>query len=209
MKFRVLIMAMLATNYIYSQDFVISTSAADLVELKTLIPEIALDIKYACTDNFTGTIVYSSDRCFARKEVAKALVAVQKELKTHGFKLLIWDIFRPVKAQWKFWNICPDPNYVSDPRKGGRHTRGTAVDCTIVASKTGVPIDMGTEFDDFTEKAWRNCTTISEQAQKNRTFLEDIMNKYGFIGLPTEWWHFDYNGWESMPVLDVDIESIP
>ena len=96
-----------------------------------------------------------------------------------------------------------DARYVSDPRKGGRHTRGTAVDVTLVEFKMNKELPMGTDFDDFTPRAWITCTELPQEILKNRKKLQNIMSKHGFSVLKTEWWHFDYKGWQTYPVLDI------
>lgn len=172
-----------------------------LVEIQSVAPQIQVDLKYATEDNFTGKIVYHFNQCFFIQEVASRLQSIQRELEGIGLGLKIWDGFRPASAQWKFWNLVPDERYVSDPRKGGRHTRGTAVDLTLV-TKDGKELPMPSAFDDFSEKAHRNFMQATPEEIANREFLENIMKKYGFEGLPTEWWHFDLVGWEEYPPID-------
>jgi D-alanyl-D-alanine dipeptidase len=142
------------------------------------------------------------DRCLLLKEAALRLRDVQAELETLGLGLKVWDGFRPVAAQWAFWELVPDERYVSDPRKGGRHTRGTAVDVTLI-TREGQELPMPSVFDDFSEKAHRNYMEAPEEALNNRTLLQEVMEKHGFIGLPTEWWHFDLFGWENCPPIDI------
>lgn len=154
-----------------------------------------MDLKYATVDNFTGQVVYDFQNCFVCHEVALKLRDVQLELETMGLGLKIWDGFRPMGAQWKFWELLPDERYVSNPLKGGRHTRGTAVDVTLVTSDFKELL-MPSAFDDFSEKAHRDYKGASEEALENSLLLQKIMEKHGFIGMPTEWWHFDLIGWE-------------
>lgn len=123
------------------------------------------------------------------------IAVVQEELESIGLGLKIWDGFRPMAVQWKFWELVPDERYVSDPRKGGRHTRGTAVDVTLI-TKEGQELIMPSSFDDFSEKAHRNYQGASVEAIQNRELLEKVMEKHGFVGIPSEWWHFDFVGWE-------------
>lgn len=175
--------------------------ASELVDIQTFIPGIQVDLKYATADNFTGQVVYQFNCCLLHKDAALKLRDVQAELEVIGLSLKIWDGFRPMAAQWKFWEIIPDERYVSDPRKGGRHTRGTAVDVTLVA-KDGSELPMPSDFDDFSEKAHRNYMEVSQEAIQNRELLETVMLKHGFIGLPTEWWHFDLLNWKNYPSLD-------
>lgn len=168
---------------------------------------IPLDIRYATKNNFTKTPVYPKAYCYLRKEVAVQLSKVQADLKKRGYSLKIYDGYRPRSIQYKFWEICPDSRYVANPKKGSRHNRGAAVDLTII-DKEGKELDMGTDFDDFTKKAHRNCISLSKQAQSNRKLLENIMEKHGFIGLSTEWWHFDYKKWTDYELLDIPFEDL-
>jgi zinc D-Ala-D-Ala dipeptidase len=192
---------------LYFCFFSISFAQTDLTEIRKLDTTIILDIRYATTNNFTGKQVYEEARFFLRNESAIKILEVQKELKELGLSLKIFDGYRPLSVQKKFWEIMPDERYVADPKKGSRHNRGMAVDLTL-ADKNGNEIPMPTPYDDFTEKASRNYMDLPAQIIINRKFLEDIMVKYGFTGFPTEWWHFDYQGWEKFDVLDVDFKDI-
>lgn len=175
---------------------------SELVNIQEFMPHVIVDLKYATEDNFTGQIVYDFDCCLLVKEAALKLQEVQLELEELGLGLKVWDGFRPVAAQWKFWELVPDERYVSDPRKGGRHTRGTAVDLTLI-THDGQELLMPSDFDDFSEKAHRDYVLASEEAISNRKLLEEVMENHGFIGLPTEWWHFDLVGWENYPPIDI------
>lgn len=173
----------------------------ELIDVQSLIPRIFVDLKYATPDNFTGTRVYEFHRCFLLKEAALKLAEVQAELESMGLGLKIWDGFRPIETQWKFWELVSDERYVADPRKGGRHTRGTAVDVTLV-TKEGRELFMPSAFDDFSEKASRDYQEASEEAIRNRELLQEVMEKHGFVGYANEWWHFDFIGWENYPPID-------
>ncbi len=175
--------------------------ASELVDIQSIIPQIQVDLKYATEDNFVGHIVYNFQICLLQKEAALRLLDVQSEFKTLGLELKVWDGFRPMAAQWKFWELIPDERYVSDPRKGGRHTRGTAIDLTLI-TKNGQELPMPSAFDDFSEKAHRNYMEATSEEIANRELLQIIMEKHGFIGLPTEWWHFDLLGWENYPPFE-------
>lgn len=180
---------------------------ADLVNVWKSDTTIILDIRYATTNNFTGKQVYDEAKFFLRKEPAQKILELQKELQSLGLSLKIFDGYRPLSVQKKFWEIMPDERYVADPKKGSRHNRGAAVDLTIT-DKSGNEIPMPTPYDDFTEKASRNYMELPAQIVINRKFLEDLMSKYGFMGMPTEWWHFDYTGWEKYEVLDIDFKEL-
>jgi D-alanyl-D-alanine dipeptidase len=169
---------------------------AELIDIQSIISNVQIDLKYATADNFTGQVIYNFQHCLLLKEAALKLRDVQDTLEMMGLGLKIWDGFRPVAAQWKFWELVPDERYVSDPRKGGRHTRGTAVDVTLV-NKEGQELLMPSAFDDFSEKAHRNYMGATQEAIENRELLQKVMEEHGFVGLPTEWWHFDLIGWES------------
>jgi D-alanyl-D-alanine dipeptidase len=117
-----------------------------------------------------------------------------------GLSLKIWDGYRPISAQWKFWELVPDPRYVSDPREGGRHTRGTSIDVTL-CTPCGCDVPMPSAFDEFSEKAHRNYKGADPEQIANRDLLQKVMEKHGFIGYPDEWWHFDLEGWEGYPPI--------
>lgn len=176
-------------------------SANNLMDIEVAIPGICLDLKYATDDNFVGKAVYDFKTCLLNKDAALKLILVQEELKEIGLELKVWDGFRPMAAQEQFWKILPDPRYVSDPKEGGRHTRGTAVDLTIISIDTKEELAMPTEFDNFTEKAHRDYMGASKEELANRELLQNIMEKHGFVGLSTEWWHFDLVGWENHPPI--------
>jgi len=186
------------------------TPTHDLVDVRKCAPGIRIDIRYATTNNFTGKLIYKkwSGGCYLRRALAQQLAKVQEELEKQGLGLLIWDAYRPMPAQWELWNAAPDKKYVANPRKGGRHTRGTTVDCTIINLKTGELLSMPTEFDNFTKRAWRDCQDLPEEAKRNRKTLENVMAKHGFIGLPQEWWHFDHESYLTYQPMEIDFDRI-
>jgi D-alanyl-D-alanine dipeptidase len=185
----------------------LSAVQPQLIDIQTVNPKITIDLKYATAENFTGQVIYDFQKCLLLKDVAEALGFVQQELEESGLGLKIWDGYRPMAAQWKFWELIHDERYVSDPRKGGRHTRGTAVDVTLI-DQTGRELPMPTPFDDFTEKAGADYMGVSDEAIQNRALLRKIMEKHGFAALQTEWWHFDFLGWQQCPPIDFDMKSI-
>jgi D-alanyl-D-alanine dipeptidase len=182
-------------------------SPADLVDVKTIVPGVMLDIRYATTNNFTGQQLYSVARCCLRREAAERLCEVQAELRAQGLGLKIFDGYRPLSVQKKMWAIYPHPGFVADPAKGSRHNRGAAVDLTLI-KLDGSEVPMPTPFDDFTERAHRGYRDLPSDAIHNRELLERVMTKHGFTGLPTEWWHFDLNNWREYPIMDVDYSRI-
>lgn len=179
-----------------------------LVEIKSYIPGIALDLRYATVNNFTHHIMYKQARAFARLPVVSALKDVEDELKSKGLGLKIYDAYRPYSITVKFHELTPDTNFVANPRKGSKHNRGCAVDLTLIDLKTGKELDMPTGFDSFTRKAGANSTNLPPQQIANRELLKNIMQAHGFKVNPTEWWHYDFTGWQYYALLDIPFGEI-
>ncbi len=121
-----------------------------------------------------------------------------------GFGLKIYDAYRPLSVQREMWAIYPHEGYVANPAKGSRHNRGAAVDVTLINLKDRKELLMPSAYDEFSEKAHRDFSDTSGEAIRNRNLLERVMEKHGFIGLPTEWWHFDDVNWKEYELLDID-----
>jgi D-alanyl-D-alanine dipeptidase len=187
--------------------FAAAEAPVRLVELNTVIPDVLLDIRYATTNNFTGKVVYPSARCFLAEPAAMALGKVQADLRQQGYRLVVFDGYRPLHVQKIFWKILPDPRYVGDPAKGSKHNRGYAVDVTL-ADLQGRAVEMPTEFDDFSEKAATNYPHVTPAATRHRQALHQTMARHGFTPFVSEWWHFDYHGWENQPVRDIPFDAI-
>ncbi|MCX7762433.1 MAG: M15 family metallopeptidase [Candidatus Kryptonium sp.] len=206
---KVQILLLFAFFLLFAQNSVAQFSPEDtvLVDIQKINPRIVVEIKYATDDNFTGRKLYTVSRCFLRKFVALKLDSVQRELEKFGLGLKVWDCYRPLSVQKILWSIVPDERYVANPAKGSRHNRGCAVDLTLVDS-SGKELPMPTKYDDFSEKAHRDYYNLPDTVIKNRKLLEDVMKKYGFIPLPTEWWHFDSEGWERFSILDIPLEEL-
>lgn len=151
-----------------------------------------IDIKYATTDNFTKTIIYDCQACYLRPEVAQALKDAQQEvLKKFGYGIKLLDCYRPQPFQQRLWDVMPDKNYVAPPEKGSMHSRGTAVDLTLV-DKEGNELDMGTPFDYFGEEAHQDYKGHSDAVNRHRYILRSTMKKFGLEQIRTEWWHYSY-----------------
>ncbi|MGA7160133.1 MAG: M15 family metallopeptidase [Bacteroidota bacterium] len=177
----------------------------ELVDILSVNPTIVLDIRYATDNNFTHHKLYPVAKCLLRREPAESLSAVQKELRTRGLGLKIFDGYRPLSIQKKLWEAVPDARYVADPSKGSRHNRGAAVDLTIIDS-LGNEIAMPTPFDNFTVKAHCDYMKLPKKILKNRALLEKMMERHGFLRMSTEWWHFDFHGWGKYKILDIPLE---
>lgn len=165
-------------------------SDEDFVKIKDYIPDIVIDLRYSTDNNFTNQQIYDFTDAWLRFGTVKKLLQVQEELKESGYRLKIWDGFRPPSAQFKLWDVCPDPTYVSNPNNGfSSHSRGNTVDITLVFAD-GTELVMPTGFDDFSQKADRDYSDCSKDAADNALFLEELMIKYGFKPYFGEWWHF-------------------
>lgn len=161
----------------------------DLVEIDPRVYGVEMELAYATVHNFTGKPVYRRADCYLHREAADALsraVALAAELK---LSLRIFDAFRPTEAQWALWNHSPDPDFLADPRRGSPHSRGVAVDLTLI-DETGAPLDMGTAFDAFTPLSHHGATGIPARAQANRHLLLGLMTAAGWDFYRNEWWHY-------------------
>jgi D-alanyl-D-alanine dipeptidase len=172
-----------------------------LVPLHSMLPDLLTDVRYATANNFTGRILYPHDTLSARRLVVERLVVAQRLAHAKGLQLKVFDAYRPLSIQRLMWSILPDERYVADPAKGSRHNRGCALDLTL-CTMDGAELDMGTGYDEFTEKAAATYTGLPEHVLRNRQTLLQIMNDAGFDVLPTEWWHYDVRGWEQFAVLN-------
>jgi zinc D-Ala-D-Ala dipeptidase len=180
----------------------------ELINLETFVPGLVLDIRYATTNNFTGEKIYKLARAYSRKPVAIALKKIQADLKLQGLGIKIFDAYRPYKATVKFYEVYHDTTYVASPYRGSRHNRGCALDLTAIDLKTGQELKMPTGFDSFKKEAWPTTPTSDPEARKNRALLIAAMEKHGFKVNSSEWWHFDFIGWQKFEVLDIDFEEL-
>ena len=163
----------------------------DFVLLRSLSNDFVFDMKYATPDNFLKQAVYDCGECYLRKSTAKALVKANEEFKSLGYRIKLFDCYRPLSVQKKMWKILPGTHYVANPAKGSKHNRGAAVDLTLVDAQ-GKELDMGTPFDFFGKKAHHTCTTLPKKVLENRKLLKDVLNKYNFKSIFSEWWHYEY-----------------
>lgn len=183
---------------------------SDLVELIKLDSTFHLDIRYATINNFVGKPVYTEARAFLQRPAAKALVKVNEELKPLGYGLLIFDGYRPWSVTKLFWDstLKEDKKFVAKPKDGSRHNRGCAVDLTLYDLKTGQEIQMTGHYDEWSERSYKDYTGGTEQQRKLRDLLRTKMEENGFKVYDYEWWHFDYNGWETYPIQNIQFSEI-
>jgi D-alanyl-D-alanine dipeptidase len=174
-----------------------------LVRLLTLDPDFVLDIRYATAHNFTRQQIYPRAEALLVAPSARKLVAAQRYFKQRGYRIKIYDAYRPLSAQYRLWAVVPDARYVANPKTGSVHNRGCAVDLTLVDS-TGTELRMPTPWDDFTPAAQADYQGPDSTIRRNVRLLQVGMTQAGFEIYPPEWWHFNDRDWRKFPILDVD-----
>ena len=191
-----------------------STAAeVDLVDVTTLIPDIALEIRYAGSDNFVGAPIdgYLAPRCLLLRPVAQALQRVETSLRQQHQRLQVFDCYRPVRAVRHFvrWAADPSdqrtkPHYYPNLDKNALlgdyiapvsgHSRGATLDLTLLQCDADdshcQPLDMGTDFDFFDPRAHTASPDVTPLQRANRERLRSVMTKQGFRNYPLEWWHY-------------------
>ncbi|WP_304196521.1 M15 family metallopeptidase [Flavobacterium alvei] len=165
-------------------------SDTTFVNLKDYSQDFVYDMKYATSDNFLKAKVYDCAECFLRLKTIKALISANADFIKMGYKIKIFDCYRPLDIQKRMWKIVPNPSYVADPSKGSIHNRGGAVDITLVDAN-GKALDMGTSFDFFGIEASHNYQNLSQEIKNNRELLKTTMIQNGFNPLDSEWWHYN------------------
>ena len=160
------------------------------VNLKDYSKDFVYDMKYATSDNFLKAKVYDCAECFLRLKTVKAMIKANTEFMKMGYKIKIFDCYRPLDIQKRMWEIVPNPEYVANPSKGSIHNRGGAVDITLVDANE-VELDMGTAFDFFGIEAGHNYQNLPKEIKSNRELLKNTMIQNGFNSLDSEWWHYN------------------
>lgn len=183
-----------------------TNAKVELVDLSTLDEQLKFDIRYATNNNFMGKPLYSAPRALTQRPAAEALLRAHKKLQTAGYGLLIFDAYRPWQVTRDMWDKQPQHRaYLADPLKGSRHNRGCAIDLTLYDLKSGKEVSMPSNYDEFSERAHPNYSGGSPEALKARDLLRTAMESEGFKVYENEWWHFDYQGWENYPILNVPL----
>ena len=187
-----------------------ATRQPDLVELVALDPTIALDIRYAGSNNFVGKPVYREARAFLQRPAAEALVAAHRELAADGYGLLIHDGYRPWAVTKLFWEVTPPAlrEFVADPATGSKHNRGAAVDLSMFDRALGTAVVMPSAYDEFSHRAYPDYRGGPPDARGRRDLLRRVMERHGFTVEPNEWWHFNYRDWQRYPILDIPFSAI-
>jgi zinc D-Ala-D-Ala dipeptidase len=182
----------------------------ELVELVKLDPTIKLDIRYATSNNFLSTPMYSQARAFLQRPAAEALLRAQRALREKGYGLEIHDAYRPWYVTKMFWDATPDDKkiFVADPKEGSKHNRGCAVDLTLYDLRTGATVKMPSGYDEMSERAYADYHGGTDDERTRRAILRQAMEKEGFTVYPQEWWHFDYKDWKQYPIMNIRFEEI-
>ncbi len=188
---------------------IVADSNQQMVNVKKLIPNVVLDLRYAGSNNFMHMPMYpkGTKQTYLRLPAARALQKAEHDLNERGLGFKIFDAYRPFSVTEKFWEIVHDERYVANPKNGSGHNRGIAVDLTIIDLKTGKELDMGTGFDNFTDSAHESFSALPAAILDNRRLLRETMEKYGFKQLETEWWHYSLPDPNNYPILDLDISK--
>jgi len=182
----------------------------ELVELTTIDPAIHLDIRYATTNDFLGTPVYTQARAFLQRPAAEALVRALHKLRPLGYGLLIHDAYRPWYVTKIFWDATPPEGkiFVADPSQGSRHNRGCAADLTLYDLATGKPIEMPGTYDEMSPRSFPDYPGGTSLQRWHRDLLRRAMESEGFTVYEHEWWHFDYKDWHEYPILNIKFEDL-
>jgi len=179
-----------AQNEAYTDISESQISDTTFVNLRDYSNDFIYDMKYATEDNFLKAKVYDCAECMLRLKTVKALIAANTDFLKKGYRIKLFDCYRPLDIQKKMWEIVSNPEYVADPKKGSIHNRGGAVDISLV-DINGQEVDMGTSFDFFGIQASHNFKQLSKEILSKRAYLKKVMIKNGFNSFDSEWWHYN------------------
>ena len=174
-----------------------------LVEVTPQSHGLLVDLAYAGAANFTGHRIYEDGRCWVHRDLEPKLRRAAELAALAGFRLKVLDAYRTPRAHEVLCGFISDPRYVADPKRGSNHSRGTAVDVTLVDTE-GRELDMGTPFDTMTEASHHLCRRLPAEMHRNRFLLLAIMVQAGFQSLDEEWWHYQLPDARSYPLIHPD-----
>jgi len=172
-----------------------------LVHITEQNHDVVVDLIYAGANNFTGQAIYAHPLCFLHPQAEACLRKAIAAAKAAGFRLKILDAFRPQEAQEALWAVAPNPDYIADPKKGSNHTRGVAIDLTLIGLD-GQVRDMGTPVDTMTAASHHFHEAHPVAVQLNRMRLLTFMLEAGFVHHPREWWHYQLPDAHAFPLID-------
>ncbi len=195
----------LPINY-FEFNSISKTTQTDLVNMAEASTDFAYEIRYATPNNFIGETLYPCATCLLRPEVAEALDKANQYFCEKGYKIKLYDCYRPLDVQKKMWKKVPRATYVGNPYGNGSvHNRAAAVDLTLV-TLDDCYVEMGSDYDYFGREAHIDNYNFSKEILANRKLLFEGMRKFGFKTIRTEWWHFSFKKVYSFPILN---ESFP
>ncbi len=173
----------------------------NLIKVNKKNIDVQIDLRYSTTNNFTKERVYFSEECYIHKVAYEHLHIAVEIAKKQNLTLKIFDAYRPPSVQRKLWECLPDPNFIAPPDKGSPHSRGVAIDLTLIDSDNE-ELDMGTEFDEFSRLSYHGCMDISKKSYQNRLILLGIMTDAGWDFYRNEWWHYQLFNSKKFPLID-------
>jgi D-alanyl-D-alanine dipeptidase len=174
-------------------------SDTSFVNLKEYSNDFVYDMKYATDDNFLKSKVYDCAECYMRLKTAKALIKANSKFMKLGYKIKLYDCYRPLDVQKRMWKIVSNPSYVANPSKGSIHNRGGAVDITLVDSN-GKELNMGTLFDFFGPEASHDYKKLPDEVLQNRALFKKVMISTKFQSFDSEWWHYNLKNSKLDPI---------
>ena len=179
-----------------------------LIPITTDTHDVDIDLVYATDRNLTGKPIYRGTHCLLLEPAEAALRRAVAIARRAGLILRIFDAYRPPRAQQMLWNFLPDPTYIADVKIGSNHSRGTAIDLTLLDAG-GPALDMGTGFDNMTAASAHFAADLPQTVQRNRLLLLGIMQAAGFTHIPSEWWHYELPGSRTLPLIDDGANGAP
>lgn len=171
-----------------------------MLERLTQADGLLFDIRYATADNLTGRAIYARPVALLLPEARARLLRAAGAAAALGLRVKVYDAWRPIEAQWALWRAVTDKRFVSDPRLGGVHPRGAAVDLTLVDAR-GAELAMGAGFDEISERSAHGCLAIGAEALRNRMVLLGLMTAAGWDHYGVEWWHYQLPDARRFPPL--------
>ena len=181
----------------------VAGSEKKLIEVTSeKVPGLVLEIRYATEQNITGKKIYADKRAWLREETIRKLAQVARELEEKGYRLVLWDGWRPASAQKALWTAKPDGRFLTPPNRISRHTRGTSVDVSL-ADRNGKILEMPSDHDEFTDRADEDFSDVPKEVAQRARLLRKAMFRAGFSGVPDEWWHYDLRDWASYEPIEV------
>ena len=182
---------------------------AAMVDIRSFLPTVLLDLRYSSANNFMKMPLYPKiQTTYLRLEAAERLKLVQDSLYVRGLGIKIFDAYRPYSVTERMWNMVQDDRYAADPKKGSGHNRGIAVDLTLIDLKTGIELEMGTGFDNFSDSAHHSFSLLPKHCYRNRNLLRSLMEANGFKALETEWWHYSLPNSVSFDLMNLSFAQL-